>query len=184
MLTFAESVLAFWATEVQRKALLFSLNCAGCVIPLLRSQFIPVISKDPTVNVVNFARTRMWFLPGVSPLLQKCSLLLNIRYTKPLAPYQEITKWVFSHIPFVQRVYRFMIAASVCSVSILFRLSPSLTRHAARDGLSYLQSKRQQLHEQTHDQGNVTLCRVFNPLFVHALHGSAFEGLYNEDCPS
>ncbi|KAI9439244.1 FAD/NAD-P-binding domain-containing protein [Lactarius indigo] len=56
------------------------------------SQFIPIISKDPTVSVVNFARTKMWYVPG------------------PLIPYRETTKWIFAHIPFVQRIYRFMIA--------------------------------------------------------------------------
>jgi cation diffusion facilitator CzcD-associated flavoprotein CzcO len=56
------------------------------------SQFIPIISKDPTVSVVNFARTRMWFVAA------------------PLIPYREITKWAFAHVPFVQRIHRFMIA--------------------------------------------------------------------------
>ncbi|KAH9032545.1 FAD/NAD-P-binding domain-containing protein [Lactarius hengduanensis] len=56
------------------------------------SQFIPIISKDPTVSVVNFARTKMWFLPG------------------PLIPYREITKWIFAHIPLAQRIHRYMIA--------------------------------------------------------------------------
>ncbi|KAI9447200.1 FAD/NAD-P-binding domain-containing protein [Lactarius psammicola] len=58
------------------------------------SQFIPAISKNPTVNVINFARTRMWFVPA------------------PLAPYREITKWIFAHVPLVQLVHRFGIAAS------------------------------------------------------------------------
>ena len=59
--------------------------------------------------------------------LQKRLLLLNSRYTKPLVPYREITKWLFAHIPFMQRIHRFMIAAEVCSVSIPFCLNPNLT---------------------------------------------------------
>ena len=65
ILIYMESVLAFWVTEVLRTSFV-SLHCARCATPLLRSQFIPIISKDPTINVVNFARTRMWFVPGVS----------------------------------------------------------------------------------------------------------------------
>lgn len=53
---------------------LTSLDRRKCQSPLLRSQFIPAISKDPTVNIVNFARTKMWFLPAVSTSLQKRSL--------------------------------------------------------------------------------------------------------------
>ncbi|KAH8984127.1 FAD/NAD-P-binding domain-containing protein [Lactarius akahatsu] len=64
-----------------------------CATPLLRSQFIPIISKDPTVSVINFARTKMWFIPG------------------PLIPYREFTKWIFAHIPLVQRIHRYVIAA-------------------------------------------------------------------------
>jgi hypothetical protein len=40
--------------------------------------------------------------------------LLNLRNAKPIVPYRETTKWLFAYIPFVQRVYRFVIAASVC----------------------------------------------------------------------
>ena len=142
----------------------FSLNRTKCTTPL-RSQFIPVISKDPTVTVVNFARTRMWYLPSVSLSSQKRPLILNLRYTKPLAPYWDITKWVFAHIPLVQRVHRFMIAASVCSLSILFRLVLSLTQHAVREDLSCLQSKRQQLREQIYDEGNIAYVQGLLPSF-------------------
>jgi hypothetical protein len=41
------------------------------VLYLLRSQFIPVISEDPSVNVVNFVRTAMWFVSSVSLSLEK-----------------------------------------------------------------------------------------------------------------
>ncbi|KAI9439246.1 FAD/NAD-P-binding domain-containing protein [Lactarius indigo] len=67
------------------------------------SQFIPAISKNPTVSVVNFARTKMWFVPA------------------PLVPYREITKWAFAHIPFVQRIHRFAIAASYEMAFLVFK---------------------------------------------------------------
>jgi hypothetical protein len=40
--------------------------------------------------------------------------LLNLRDAKPIIPYRETTKWLFAYIPLVQRLYRFVIAASVC----------------------------------------------------------------------
>jgi len=67
------------------------------------SQLIPIISKDPTVRVVNFARARMWFVPA------------------PIIPYRKFTKWLFAHIPFVQRIHRFIIAAQYDIVFLAFK---------------------------------------------------------------
>ncbi|KAH9051293.1 FAD/NAD-P-binding domain-containing protein [Lactarius deliciosus] len=67
------------------------------------SQFIPIISKDPTVSVINFARTKMWFIPG------------------PLIPYREITKWIFAHFPLVQRIHRYAIAAQYEMAYLAFK---------------------------------------------------------------
>jgi hypothetical protein len=40
------------------------------ILPL-RAQFVPKISADPTVSVVNFARTAMWYVPSVSASSQR-----------------------------------------------------------------------------------------------------------------
>lgn len=58
------------------------------------AQFIPVIAEDPTVAVVNFARTAMWYVPS------------------PRSRYSRIAKYAFAHIPLVQLIYRFMIATT------------------------------------------------------------------------
>ncbi|KAI0297687.1 FAD/NAD-P-binding domain-containing protein [Russula brevipes] len=67
------------------------------------SQFVPAISKDPSVTVVNFARNAMWYL------------------SVPLMPYSSFTKWAFSHVPLVRRIYRFVIAASYEALYLVFR---------------------------------------------------------------
>ncbi len=101
--------------------LFYVRKMAECTTSHLRSQLIPKISANPTINVVNFARTKMWYVPGVSPSFQRRSTL-NQRNTKAILPYREITKWCFAHIPLAQRIHRFVIAASVRSISILFLL--------------------------------------------------------------
>ncbi|KAJ7612215.1 FAD/NAD-binding domain-containing protein [Roridomyces roridus] len=46
------------------------------------TQFVPIISKDPTVQVTQFCRTPNWYLP-------------NIR-----ANYSPWSKWIVKHVPF------------------------------------------------------------------------------------
>ncbi|KAF8261601.1 FAD/NAD-P-binding domain-containing protein [Lactarius quietus] len=96
------TVLAFWVTEV----LLY-----------------PGHIQEPEINVVNFARTKMWFVPA------------------PTVPYRETTKWIFEHVPFVQRVYRFVIAASYEMLFLVFRGkgdTRSLTFFSLRLQLSFI----------------------------------------------
>ncbi|KIK67804.1 hypothetical protein GYMLUDRAFT_216044 [Collybiopsis luxurians FD-317 M1] len=52
------------------------------------TQFIPVISQDPSVKLVNFCRTPNWFL---WPLR---------------APYYRFEKWMFKYLPLWIRIYR------------------------------------------------------------------------------
>ncbi|PBK78312.1 FAD/NAD(P)-binding domain-containing protein [Armillaria solidipes] len=56
-------------------------------------QFIPEISRDPSVQVVNFCRTPNWFVP------------------RAFLRYPEWVKWTFANIPFAMRWYRNCIMA-------------------------------------------------------------------------
>ncbi|KAH9961943.1 FAD/NAD-P-binding domain-containing protein [Russula dissimulans] len=67
------------------------------------TQFIPVMSKDPTVTVINFARTARWYVPTV------------------FFRYSETTKWAFAHIPLVQFFHRLKIAAKSEIRFLLFK---------------------------------------------------------------
>ncbi|KAF8587381.1 FAD/NAD-binding domain-containing protein [Ramaria rubella] len=58
------------------------------------AQFIPKISEDPSVKVINFCRTPNWFAPWASYQHQ----------------YSSLAKWIFKYIPFTARMYRNIIA--------------------------------------------------------------------------
>ncbi|KAI0288967.1 hypothetical protein BC826DRAFT_1092860 [Russula brevipes] len=62
------------------------------------SQFIPVISKDPSVTVVNL-------------LARRCDPIYS---PQPFIPYSGFAKWAFAHVPLVWRIHRFVIAAKSC----------------------------------------------------------------------
>ncbi|KAF8495884.1 FAD/NAD-P-binding domain-containing protein [Russula emetica] len=83
------------------------------------TQFIPIISEDPTVTVVNFARTAMWY---VSPSKHS---------------YSAFAKWTFANIPLVRFLYRFIIA-------ITFEISFFVMRAKGNNYLGLLYSKSSQ----------------------------------------
>ncbi|KAJ7490847.1 hypothetical protein FB451DRAFT_1221246 [Mycena latifolia] len=55
------------------------------------TQFVPIISQDPTVQVTQFCRTPNWLLPSIR------------------SDYNPRWKWVFKHVPFAVRLYRIML---------------------------------------------------------------------------
>ncbi|KAG2369686.1 hypothetical protein BDR07DRAFT_1468332 [Suillus spraguei] len=52
------------------------------------AQFVPSVSEDPSVKIVNFIRTPTWFT------------------TRPHIPYSETAKWMFANIPLVMFLHR------------------------------------------------------------------------------
>ncbi|THH17022.1 hypothetical protein EW146_g3719 [Bondarzewia mesenterica] len=58
-------------------------------------QFVPIISADSTVKVMNFARTPMWFVPRSSN-----------------AKYSACAQWAFKKLPLIARLYRAIIMFS------------------------------------------------------------------------
>ncbi|KAG2102229.1 uncharacterized protein F5147DRAFT_754352 [Suillus discolor] len=52
------------------------------------AQFVPSVSEDPSVEVVNFIRTPTWF------------------NTRPHIPYSDTEKWIFANIPLAMRLHR------------------------------------------------------------------------------
>ncbi|KAJ6471235.1 hypothetical protein C8R47DRAFT_1179509 [Mycena vitilis] len=52
------------------------------------TQFVPIISQDPSVQVTEFCRTPNWFLPPIR------------------ADYSPLWKWTFRTIPLAMRMYR------------------------------------------------------------------------------
>ncbi|KAG1741887.1 FAD/NAD(P)-binding domain-containing protein [Suillus paluster] len=74
-----------WSSEVSGGFL--SLRTDGQVIGNASSgaQFVPSISEDPSVEVINFIRTPTWF------------------NTRTHIPYSDTEKWIFANIPLAMR---------------------------------------------------------------------------------
>ncbi|KAF7973421.1 hypothetical protein HWV62_15231 [Athelia sp. TMB] len=75
---------ARWRHDVDLQGKRVAVIGNGCSA----AQFIPKISKDPSVELVNFCRTPQWYFP-------------RGQYN-----YSSIVKWIFSYIPGVMRAYR------------------------------------------------------------------------------
>ncbi|KAJ3503644.1 hypothetical protein NMY22_g18178 [Coprinellus aureogranulatus] len=75
---------ARWNHEVDLKGKTVGVIGNGCSA----AQFVPEIAKDPSVKVVNFARTPQWYLPQANH------------------SYPPLVRWIFANIPGVMRAYR------------------------------------------------------------------------------
>ncbi|KAJ7581205.1 hypothetical protein C8J56DRAFT_866490 [Mycena floridula] len=75
---------AKWRHDVDLKGKKVAVIGNGCSA----AQFVPRISADPSVEVVNFCRTPQWFVPRVN--------------TK----YSPWIQWIFANLPLVLRWYR------------------------------------------------------------------------------
>ncbi|KAI0052204.1 FAD/NAD-P-binding domain-containing protein [Auriscalpium vulgare] len=96
------------------------------------TQLVPVISEDPAVNVVNFCRTPMWLVPGDIPA------------------YSELSKWIFTHIPFAMRLHRNKIMFQYDIRFLLFRGKTNfLTRGLAKSQTKYI---KQRAPKEYHDK--------------------------------
>jgi hypothetical protein len=77
---------ACWRHDVDLKGKRVAVvgnGCSGCVglLPVstvhtcmfivYRAQFVPTISKDPSVQVINFVRSPQWYTPRVRALLHR-----------------------------------------------------------------------------------------------------------------
>lgn len=75
-------------------------------LALFSAQFIPVITKDPNVNVTQFIRTPNWYTESVrSVSLQRCTTDRLIP-AQPRKSFSSATKWFFAKVPFAMRIYR------------------------------------------------------------------------------
>ncbi|KAF9469173.1 hypothetical protein BDZ94DRAFT_360082 [Collybia nuda] len=90
---------ARWRHDVELKGKRVGVIGNGCSA----AQFIPQISKDPSVEVINFCRTPQWYVPRG-----------NYRYS-------QFIKWVFAHVPLVMRFYRNYIMARSDLSFLIFR---------------------------------------------------------------
>ncbi|KAG8737052.1 hypothetical protein FRC10_008648 [Ceratobasidium sp. 414] len=74
-------------------------GCSACVVRLPSgtshsSQLIPEISKDSSVQVINFCRTASWYLP------------------RPQTHVPHSVRWIFRNVPFVLKAFRWTLAGT------------------------------------------------------------------------
>lgn len=111
---------ARWRHDVLLKEKRVGVIGNGCSA----AQLIPEISKDSSVQVVNFCRTPQWYIPRG-----------NFRYPRWL-------QWMFAHIPFLMRVYRnFIMARSDISFLIFRKNNKRLLAIARKTLTNYIKRK-------------------------------------------
>ncbi|KAF8555735.1 FAD/NAD(P)-binding domain-containing protein [Imleria badia] len=87
------------------------------------AQFVPSLAADPSVQVVNFIRTPVWF------------------NTRPHIPYSDTAKWMFANVPLVMRLHR---------AYIMFKFDwPSLRPQSAAARERHRQALRQYILDST-----------------------------------
>ncbi|KAH9035524.1 hypothetical protein EDB85DRAFT_1943840 [Lactarius pseudohatsudake] len=82
------------------------------------AQFVPQISKDPSVEVINFCRSPQWYIPRFQ------------------FDYPSWAKWVFAHVPFAMWAYRAFLMGRADMLFMLFRRAESRPQREARKGMT------------------------------------------------
>ncbi|KAF8265945.1 FAD/NAD(P)-binding domain-containing protein [Lactarius quietus] len=82
------------------------------------AQFVPLIARDPSVEVINFCRSPQWYTPRLQ------------------FDYPGWAKWVFAHVPFAMWVYRAFLMGRSDLGYLLFRNTESRLQRDARKGLT------------------------------------------------
>ncbi|KAF5381017.1 hypothetical protein D9615_004056 [Tricholomella constricta] len=90
---------ARWRHDVDLKGKRVGVIGNGCSA----AQFVPIISADPSTQVINFCRTPQWYAPRG-----------NFKYPRWL-------QWIFGHVPLVMRWYRNWIMARSDIMFLIFR---------------------------------------------------------------
>lgn len=108
---------ARWRHDVSLKGQRVAVIGNGCS----GAQLIPMITEDPSVDVVNFCRQPMWFKPRLQ------------------VPYTNFQKWVFANVPFAMRGYRWLVAFSYDINFIGFRGHHSwLSKRITKEMTAYI----------------------------------------------
>lgn len=79
---------------------------------IFSAQFIPKISEDSSVEVVNFCRTPQWYIPRVCLHTIFNRIADDARCQEDFR-YPAWIQWMFAHVPFLMRSYRNWIMARV-----------------------------------------------------------------------
>ncbi|KAI0039316.1 FAD/NAD(P)-binding domain-containing protein [Auriscalpium vulgare] len=140
---------ARWRHDVELKGKRVGVIGNGCSA----AQFIPVISEEPTVEVINFCRTPQWYVP---------------RYD-----YSASVKWIFAHVPFVMKAYRaFVMATSDIRYLALRRTGTRIQRQAREKLTQYVKETAPEKYHAQLIPEYPPGCRrmIIDPSYLASLH--------------
>ncbi|KAJ7184661.1 hypothetical protein C8R46DRAFT_1299959 [Mycena filopes] len=69
------------------------------------TQFVPIISEDPTVQVTQFFRSPTWVFPSVEPLPRAVIEYIN-NQGQIRKEFSSVEKWLFRYVPLYARIFR------------------------------------------------------------------------------
>ncbi|KAK9894108.1 FAD/NAD(P)-binding domain-containing protein, partial [Cystobasidium minutum MCA 4210] len=108
---------ARWDHSVELKGKTVGIIGNGCSA----AQFLPILAKDPSINIVNFSRTPSWFMP---------------RFDSKISAAKQ---WVYAHVPFTQVLVRAFLVALLDSRWIIWVLSNVRVRKfAEKNAVKYI----------------------------------------------
>ncbi|KAF7307994.1 hypothetical protein MKEN_01161100 [Mycena kentingensis (nom. inval.)] len=118
------------------------------------TQFVPIISEDPSVQVTQFCRTPNWLLPPIR------------------ADYSDLEKWSFRNVPFLMRFYRFLLYLRSELLYTLVFARKYIRDNTARGAKSYIvQNAPKELLEHLVPKYSLGCKRViFDTDFLKSLH--------------
>ncbi|KAL4249901.1 FAD-binding Monooxygenase Superfamily protein [Abortiporus biennis] len=120
------------------------------------AQVIPAISKDPTVEIMNFCQSPHWIFGDLR------------------SSYSRITRWIFSYVPFALRLYRFFIFLQLEAFYFAFIRTASehpLKKWVTKDLINRIKTITPEKYHQVLIPDFVVGCKrsVFTPDYLHAL---------------
>ena len=87
------------------------------------TQFVPIITEDPAVQVIQFCRTPSWMLPHVSTRVFSLFPRSYLNERQPRSEYSPLRRWLTRNTPFLMRFWRWMVFLKVCRLLGLFNIS-------------------------------------------------------------
>ncbi|KAH9998112.1 hypothetical protein BJV74DRAFT_877223 [Russula compacta] len=119
------------------------------------AQFVPQISKDPSVEVINFCRTPQWYVPRLQ------------------FDYPGWAKWTFAHVPFAMKAYRAFLMGRAELGFLSFHRADSLFQRLARKEMTeYIKIKApERYHSELIPQFPSGCKRIIvDPGYLESLH--------------
>ncbi|KAH7915954.1 FAD/NAD(P)-binding domain-containing protein [Hygrophoropsis aurantiaca] len=118
------------------------------------AQFIPEIAADPTVEVINFCRSRQWFME------------------KGQYKYSRGAKWAFANIPFLMRIHRALIMLQSDIGWFMYRTQLPMSNYVRKAFTKYMKETAPEKYHNELVPSYPPGCKriIIDPGYLAALH--------------